>query len=49
MEQQIRKALRMPRTIATRIERLAKAEGSTFSQFMRAAAIKELKLRSKAA
>lgn len=49
MEQQVMKGVRLPRPIATRIERIAKREGSSFSQFMRALAIKELNHREKSA
>ena len=42
MEQQVAKGVRLPRTLVQRIEKAVKAEGSTFSQFMRTAAIKAL-------
>jgi len=47
MDQQIRKGVRLPRTIIQRIERLAKDEGSTFSQFIRTAVIEKLNERKK--
>ena len=40
------KAVRLPRTIVDRVNRIAKADGSTFSQFMRTAVIHELNARS---
>lgn len=49
MDQQIRKGVRLPRTLIHRIERVAKDDGSTFSQFIRTAAIKELNERKKSA
>lgn len=45
MDQQIRKGVRLPRTLIHRIDRVASKEGSTFSQFMRTAAINELNQR----
>ena len=39
------KAVRLPRTIVDRVNRIAKADGSTFSQFMRTAVIHELNER----
>lgn len=42
---QIHKAVRLPKELIERIEKAAKAEGSTLSQFLRTAAINELKRR----
>ena len=44
----IHKAVRLPKVLIDQIEKVAKAEGSTLSQFLRTAAINELK-RKKAA
>lgn len=49
MDQQIMKGVRLPPTLIKRIERIIKDEGSTFSQFMRTAAINELKERKNGA
>jgi hypothetical protein len=49
MDQQVYKGIRLPRRVVQRIERVTKADGSTFSQFMRTAAIKELAGRKKVA
>ncbi|MGL4296244.1 MAG: hypothetical protein ACRCTG_11050 [Aestuariivirga sp.] len=43
MEQQIMKGVRLSAPIIRRIELIAEEEQSTFSQFMRTAAINELK------
>lgn len=40
---QLMKGVRLPRLLIAHIERVAKSEGSTFSQFLRTAAINELK------
>lgn len=40
------KAVRLPRTIVERVNRFTRADGSTFSQFMRTAVIHELNSRS---
>lgn len=45
---QITKSVRLPKPIIDRIERAAEAEGSTFTQFLRTAAINELKRRKAA-
>jgi len=45
--QQIMKGTRLPPTLIRRIERIVKAEGSTVSQFMRTAVIKELNERQR--
>lgn len=42
MDQQIMKGVRLPASVIKRIERVAAEEHSTFSQFMRTAAVKEL-------
>lgn len=49
MDYQVMKGVRLPRLLIRRIERIAKQEGSTFSQFMRTAALKELSEREKSA
>jgi hypothetical protein len=49
MEQQVFKAVRLPRSVVRSIARITKADGSTFSQFMRTAAIKEVNEREKSA
>jgi metal-responsive CopG/Arc/MetJ family transcriptional regulator len=49
MEPQIFKAVRLPRTIVNRIERITKEEGSTFSQFVRTAVMYKLNERKKVA
>lgn len=49
MEKQIMKGVRLPLPLVRRIERTTKAEGSTFSQFMRTAAIRELNSRERGA
>ena len=49
MDIQIQTAVRLPRILIRDIKRLAKEEGSTFSQFIRSAAIKELKNRKQVA
>ena len=48
MEQQIFKAVRLPRSVVRSIERITKEDGSTFSQFLRTPAIKELNARKAA-
>lgn len=40
---QINKTVRLPKTLVRQIEEVAKAEASTLSQFIRTAAINELK------
>lgn len=45
MDTQITKSLRLPRTLVRQIEQFAKAEGSTFSQVLRTAAIKTVNER----
>lgn len=47
MERQIVKGVRLPATVIQRIEHIVQAEGSTFSQFIRSAAMKELNKRKK--
>lgn len=47
MENQIMKGIRLPLELVRQIERIVKAEGSTFSQFGRTAIIKELKERKR--
>ena len=42
------KGVRLPKEIVLRIDKIVKAEGSTFSQFIRTAAIRELNGRRKA-
>lgn len=42
MERQVTKGVRLPKELVQRIERITAHEGSTFSQFMRTAAIKEI-------
>lgn len=49
MNGQIFKGLRLPPELIRKIEAIAKADGSTFSQFMRTAAIREVKRRQIAA
>lgn len=49
MEQQIRTAVRLPRPLIRDIKRVAKEEGSTFSQFIRSAAIQAMNERKKRA
>lgn len=48
MAQQVFKGVRLPANLVRQIERIAKADGSTFSQFIRTAAIRELSLRKTA-
>lgn len=43
MDQQIMKGVRLPASVIERIEHVTEEEHSTFSQFMRTAAINELK------
>lgn len=40
---QVTKSVRLPKTTVRKIEKVAQEEGSTFGQFMRTAAINELK------
>jgi metal-responsive CopG/Arc/MetJ family transcriptional regulator len=47
MDHQIMKGVRLPLTLIQRIERIAKIEGSTFSQFVRTAVIEKLNERKK--
>ena len=49
MKQQVMKGVRLPLELIRRIERVTKEDGSTFSQFMRTAAIRELRERQRAA
>lgn len=49
MDKQICKGLRLPAELVRKVERFAKAEGSTFSQFIRTAVIHELTSRAKEA
>lgn len=44
---QVFKAVRLPCHLVTRINAIAEEEGSTFSQFLRTAAIKELNKRKR--
>jgi len=46
---QVYKGVRLPTKLIKQIERVAANEGSTFSQFIRTAAIKEVKAKEKAA
>lgn len=48
MTKQIMKGVRLPVGLVRKIERTTKEEGSTFSQFMRTAAIRELSRRNAA-
>ena len=43
MSKQISKSIRLPKAIIREVEKAAMAEGSTLSQFLRTAAINELK------
>lgn len=47
MEQQIMKGVRLSAPIIHEIEQVAQEEQSTFSQFMRTAAVNELKRRKR--
>lgn len=47
MEQQVMKGVRLSAAMIKRIERIAQEEQSTFSQFMRTAAINELKRKER--
>jgi metal-responsive CopG/Arc/MetJ family transcriptional regulator len=49
MENQIIKGVRLPRTLVTRIERIAEEDGSTFSQLVRTVLIKEFNGKKKVA
>ncbi len=49
MDRQIVKGVRLPLALVKKIERIAVNEGSTFSQFLRTAAIKELRAKEQAA
>lgn len=46
---QVYKGVRLPSKLIRQIERLAAKEGSTFSQVIRTAAIKEVKAKEQAA
>lgn len=48
METKVFKAMRLPVRIVKQIEKVVEDEGSTFSQFLRTAAINELKRRKAA-
>lgn len=48
MRRQIRKGLRLPKSLIVRIEKAAQEECSTFSQFIRTAVVKQLNGRKKA-
>ncbi len=48
VERQQMKGVRLPKRIIDRIEQLVREEGTTFSQFMRTAAIKALKRKAQA-
>lgn len=45
MDKKVTKALRLPVPLVRRIERWTKEEGSTFSQFIRVALIRELRAK----
>lgn len=47
MKNEVYKAVRLPRQLADRIDRVMEMDGSNFSQFIRAAALGELKKREK--
>ena len=47
MEQQIRTAVRLPKDLIVRVKRVAKAERSTFSQFVRTSVVNALNQREK--
>ena len=48
MRNTVFKAVRLPKPIASRVERITREEGSTFSQFIRTAVIRELNQRRRA-
>lgn len=48
MDRQIMKGVRLPKPLLHRIEQIIQADGSTFSQFMRTAAIKALQKKERA-
>ena len=47
MKNEVYKGVRLPRPLADRIDRVMEMDGSNFSQFIRTAAISELKKREK--
>lgn len=49
MKYQVFKAVRLPVEVVRQIDRIVKSDGSTFSQFIRTAALKELTARKRAA
>lgn len=48
-DNQLIKGVRLPKDVIRRIEKIVAAEGSTFSQFLRTAAIRELNGRMNSA
>lgn len=49
MKQQVFKGVRFPAPLVKRIEKAANEDGSTFSQFVRTATIRELNARERGA
>jgi metal-responsive CopG/Arc/MetJ family transcriptional regulator len=49
MDRQVMKGVRLPAAVVQKIEQIVEKEGSTFSQFIRTAAMKELGERKRRA